>query len=128
MQHPHENHADDCISAWRRTGLGDALNFQERTLFMAACIPSSPDAPHIALALVGAGEPLIRLEKRLHCAAAGLGLALDLDIQKDAAALGIPFAQTPAVLLDGRLVLSGLPRTEEIEAWLRQAFQSGNQP
>ena len=91
---------------------------------MAACIPSLPDAPLIALTMVGAGEPLIRLEKRLHCAAAGLGLALDLAIRKDAEALGIPFAQTPAVLVDGRVVLTGLPRTEEIEAFLRQMFLS----
>jgi hypothetical protein len=85
---------------------------------MAACIPSSPDAPRISLTLVGSGEPLLRLEKRLHCAAAGLGLALDMDIRKDAEALGIPFAQTPAVLVEGRVVLSGLPPTEEIESWL----------
>jgi len=95
---------------------------------MSACIPSPPGTLRIALTLVGTGEPLLRLEKRLSCAAAGLGLALDLDIQKDAAALGIPFDQTPAVLLDGRVVFNGLPRTEEIEAWLCQAFQSGNQP
>jgi len=95
---------------------------------MSACIPSPPDTLRIMLTLVGTGEPLLRLEKRLSCAAAGLGLALDLDIQKDAAALGIPFDQTPAVLLDGQVVFNGLPRTEEIEAWLRQAFQSGNQP
>ena len=56
------------------------------------------------------------MEKRLHCAASGLGLALDLDIRKDAEALGIAFDQTPAVLMEDRVVLNGLPRTEEIEA------------
>ena len=94
---------------------------------MSACITPPPGAPIIALTLVGTGEPLLRLEKRLSCAAAGLGLALDLTISKDAEALGIPFAQTPAVLVEGRVVFSGLPRTEEIEAWLgNHAFQSGN--
>jgi len=45
------------------------------------------------------------------------------------AGFGIPFAQTPAVLVEGRVVCSGLPRSEEIEAWLgNHAFQSGNKP
>ena len=88
---------------------------------MTACRMPPPDAPVIALTLVGAGESLLRLEKRLGCAAAGLGLALALDIRKDPEALGIPLAQTPAVMQAGRVVLSGLPRTEEIEAWLRLA-------
>jgi hypothetical protein len=91
---------------------------------MTACIPPPLGAPVVELTLVGTGEPLLRLEKRLHCAAAGLGLALDLAIRKDAEALGIPFAQTPAVLVDGRVVLTGLPRTEEIEVFLRQMFRS----
>ncbi len=69
---------------------------------------------------MGSGEPLLRLEKSLPCTATGLGLALDLDIRKDAQALGIPFAQTQAVLADGRVMLTGPPRTEEIEAGLRQ--------
>ena len=88
---------------------------------MAACGIAPADAPVIALTLIGTGESLLRLEKRLSCAAAGLGLALDLGIRKDAEALGIPFSKTPAVLLDGQVVLNGLPRTEEIEAWLRQS-------
>ena len=91
---------------------------------MTACIPPPLGAPVVELTLVGTGEPLLRLEKRLHCAAAGLGLALDLAIRKDAEALGIPFAQTPAVLVDGKMALSGLPRTEEIEVFLRQMFRS----
>ncbi len=93
---------------------------------MTTCGVLPADALVIALILVGTGEPLLRLEKRLHCAAAGLGLALDLEICKDAEALGIPFAQTPAVLVDGRVALTGLPRTEEIEVWLRQTFQTRN--
>jgi hypothetical protein len=91
---------------------------------MTACIPPPLGAPVVELTQVGTGEPLLRLEKRLHCAAAGLGLALDLAIRKDAEALGIPFAQTPAVLVDGRVVLTGLPRTEEIELWLRQVCRT----
>jgi len=93
-----------------------------------ACIAPPPGAPVVALTLVGTGEPLLRLEKRLACAAAGLGLALDLTVLKDAEALGIPFAQTPAVLVERRVVLSGLPQTEEIEAWLRQSHRLEAQP
>ena len=87
---------------------------------MTACATPPRNAPIIRLTLVGSGESALRLEKRLRCAAAGLGLALELDMRKDAAALGIPFTQTPAVLLEGRVTLSGLPRTEEIEDWLRR--------
>lgn len=95
---------------------------------MTICGVADANAPVVTLTLAGTGEPLLRLEKRLHCAAAGLGMALDLTIRKDAEALGIPFAQTPAVLLDGHVALTGLPRTEEIAAWLRQSFLSGNTP
>ena len=95
---------------------------------MSACLTPPPGAPVLALTLVGSGEPLLRLEKRLCCAAAGLGWALAIEIRKDAEALGIPYAQTPAVWLDGEAVLSGLPRTEEIEAWLRNTFPLGDGP
>lgn len=73
----------------------------------------------IHLTIVGSGEPLLRMQKRLSCAAAGLHQVLDLEIRKDHAALGITYAQTPAVLIDGQVALSGLPRTEEIEDWLK---------
>lgn len=95
---------------------------------MSACAAPPPDAPIDApidapvlrLTLVGSGERLLRLEKRLRCAAGGLGFALDLDIRKDGDSLGIPHADTPALLQDGRIVFSGLPRTEAIEDWLRR--------
>ena len=95
---------------------------------MAACLTPPPAAPRHALTLVGAGEPLLRLEKRLHCAASAVGVRLALAVRKDAEALGIPYAQTPAVLLEGVIVLTGLPRTEEIEAWLRQTVHHRDLP
>ena len=91
---------------------------------MTPCHLPPPDAPRLALTLVGSGEPLLRLEKRLSCAAAGLGLALDVEIRKDAEAMGIPFEQTPAVLVDGQVAFSDLPRTEEIEDWLREKMNT----
>ncbi|WP_127475017.1 thioredoxin family protein [Sulfurivermis fontis] len=93
---------------------------------MSACASPSPGAPTLALTLVGSGEPLLRMEKRLHCAAAGAGLRLELEIRKDAEALGIPYAQTPAVLLNGQVMLRGLRRTEEIETWLHTTFTHEN--
>lgn len=95
---------------------------------MMACAVPPPGAPVLKLTLVGAGEPLLRLEKRLYCAAAGLGLALELEIRKDAAALGIPFQQTPTVLWQGRMAFQGLPRTEELETWLRQCAPPPERP
>jgi hypothetical protein len=89
---------------------------------MSACGIAPPGAPVVRLTLVGSGEPLMRLEKRLTCAAGGLGLALDLTVRKDPEALGIAFADTPAILIDGRLAHSGLVRTEALENWLREHF------
>jgi hypothetical protein len=90
---------------------------------MPPCAKLPVDAPVVRLMLVGSGEPWLRMEKRLSCAAAGLGNQLDVEIRKDAETLGIPFAQTPAVLHDGKIIFSGLPRTEEIEAWLNNLIR-----
>lgn len=87
---------------------------------MVACAAPLPDAPLLRLKLAGRGEPLLRMEKRLSCAAAGAGLKLELEIRKDYEALGIAPSDTPAVLCDGQVVFNGVPRTEEIEAWLKQ--------
>lgn len=73
----------------------------------------------IKLTLVGAGEPLLRLQKRLGCAATELGVTLQLDIEKHPEAVGLRYGQTPAVLAQGRCLISGLPRTEEIVTILR---------
>lgn len=81
---------------------------------------SSVPGPALAMTLVGNGESLLRMQKRLSCAAASLHLSLDLDIRRDPEAMGIPYASTPVVLLDGQPVFTGLPRTEEIEDWLKK--------
>jgi len=86
---------------------------------VSSCAAPPANVPVISIKLAGSGEPLLRMEKRMSCAAAGLGIRLDMEIRKDADALGIPYSQTPAVLHDGKVIFSGLPRTEEIEAWLR---------
>jgi hypothetical protein len=73
----------------------------------------------LKVTLVGAGEPLLRLQKRLGCVATELGVTLQLDIEKHPEAVGLRYEQTPALLAQGRCIVSGLPRTEEIVAILR---------
>lgn len=87
---------------------------------MSSCRIPSPDAPRLKLILVGSGEPLLRLEKRLDCAAAGLGLALEFAVRRDHETFGLAYGDTPALVLDGQLVFSGLPCTETLETWLRK--------
>jgi len=86
---------------------------------MSSCAAPPANAPVISITLAGSGDPLLRMEKRLSCAAAGLGIRLDMEIRKDSDVLGIPYLQTPAVLYEGEVIFIGLPRTEKIEAWLR---------
>ena len=87
---------------------------------MSSCANPPDDAPVIRLTLAGIGEPLLRMEKRLSCAAGGAGIRLMLEVRKDIEALDIPDAETPLVLYEGKMIFSGLPRTEEIEARLKQ--------
>jgi len=87
---------------------------------VSSCATPPTNAPVVSITLAGSGEPLLRMEKRMSCAAAGLGIRLDIEICKDAEALGIPYSQTPAVLHDGKVIFGGLHRTEEIEVWLKK--------
>ena len=86
---------------------------------MSSCATPPMNAAVVSLTLVGAGEPLLRMEKRLSCAAASLCIRLEMEIRKDADALSIAYQQTPVVLHDGKVIFNGLPRTEEIEGWLK---------
>jgi hypothetical protein len=76
----------------------------------------------IALTLVGTGEVLLRLEKRVRCAAAALGVRVDISIAVAEQISELLLEGTPAILQGGRVAIRGLPRTEEIEAWLRMAY------
>ncbi len=87
---------------------------------MSSCATPPTDAPVIRLTLAGTGEPLLRMEKRLTCAAGGAGIRLMLEVCKNVEALGIAYADTPAVPHEGTVIFSGLARTEEIEARLKQ--------
>lgn len=62
--------------------------------------PTRMNKDSFELTLVGAGEPLLRLQRRLGCAAAEAGLTLQLDVGKKRpeAVLLLRYEQTPAVL------------------------------
>lgn len=83
-----------------------------------SCTIPTPNGPRLALTLIAGGEPRMRLERRLRCAAGGLGLALDLTVSSDPESFGLRYEQTPVVLHDGQILFSGLPRTEKIQAIL----------
>lgn len=93
---------------------------------MSSCTTPTLNAPIVNLKLIGTGEPLLRMEKRLSCAAGVLGIRLIIDIRKDADAMGISYQQTPAVLYEGKVIFNGLHRTEEIEVWLKNLFYQGD--
>ncbi len=86
----------------------------------------SAEGLHQDLVLAGDGESMLRLEKRMHCAMAGLGLKLPFSVQRDPANFGLGHADTPAVLLGGKVVFAGLPRTETLEDWLREIMVAGS--
>lgn len=85
-------------------------------------VPKAPKTMY--LTMVGSGEPLLRLQKRLACAATELGITLQLGIDKDYAARGLEYSQTPAVMANEKVLMSGLKRTEEIVSILRAVFAS----
>jgi hypothetical protein len=86
---------------------------------MSSCNNPPADAPVIRLTLAGTGEPLLRMEKRVSCAAGGAGVRLVLDIRKDLDVPDISHEETPLLLHEGKVVFSGLSRAEEIEAWMQ---------
>jgi hypothetical protein len=77
------------------------------------------------LTLVGTGEPLLRMQKRLGCAAAELGITLQLGIEKNPEAWSLTHDKTPAVLAQGTLLMTGLMRTEDIVQVLRERLALG---
>lgn len=84
-----------------------------------ACVSGNQTARNLPLMLAGSGETLLRLERRVGCAAGAAGFAPDLTVRKDYETLGLTTADTPALLYEGQVIFRGLPRTEEIEPWLK---------
>jgi len=68
--------------------------------------------------IIADGEVAMRLHKRVSCAARALGIELAIETQRGDGGI-------PRVLIDGQLLLEGLPRTEDIEQrfgdWLAAA-------
>ncbi len=71
------------------------------------------------LTVMGTGESLLRMQKRLGCAATELGMTLQIGIDKSPEVWGLTYRQTPAVMAQGKCLLTGLKRTEEIVTILR---------
>lgn len=71
------------------------------------------------LTVIGTGESLLRIQKRLSCAAAELGITLQIGIDKSPEVWGLTYVQTPAVMAQGKCLLTGLKRTEDIVTILR---------
>ncbi|MBU1214826.1 MAG: thioredoxin family protein [Gammaproteobacteria bacterium] len=84
-----------------------------------ACESGTRAIRKVSLTLAGAGETLLRLERRVGCAAGAAGFAPDLTLRKDYETLGLTISDTPALLHEGQVIFRGLPRTEEIESWLK---------
>lgn len=62
----------------------------------------------VRVAIIADGEDELRLHKRISCAARALGIELAIETRRGDSG-------TPRILIDGRLLLEGLPRTEDIE-------------
>jgi hypothetical protein len=84
------------------------------------------DLPLLRLTLVGQGEPLIRMGKRLGCAASGAGVRLNLDIVKDNESLGIDYADTPCVMHEGKILTRGVIRAETLDIIMRELVNAEN--
>jgi hypothetical protein len=74
----------------------------------------------ISLMLMGYGEALLRMEKRLGCAARRAAVQLHLVVDKNYQPRDISLAHLPVVTYQGQRVFEGLPSTETIQAWLEK--------
>lgn len=74
--------------------------------------------PPVELTVIGYGEAVMRMQKRVRCAAHALQMPLTLHTSVALDAYGLRYEDTPALAHQGAVVIQGLPRTEMIEAWL----------
>jgi glutamine amidotransferase len=110
--------------AWRALAEGEVLAISLGTV-LKSVMPTSEPAHSLVLTVVGHGEAVQRMQKRVQCAAHAQGRALTLDTSNSLDAYGLRYEDTPALVHRGAVVWKGLPRTEEIEAWLMGFMPDG---
>lgn len=84
--------------------------------------------PVLQLTVIGAGESLLRMEKRLRCAATALGLTLQLEIDKHSENYVLAYSETPAVRVGTRWLARGLLGTEALTERLRAHLALQGEP
>ncbi len=84
-------------------------------------LPPGEKAPRLRVQVIGRGQEVLRLKKRLVCAAGALGVLLDIEYLPDdirAAELGA--RRGPLVMAAGRVIADGPEPVEQIQARLAQ--------
>jgi len=77
--------------------------------------------PTLSLALSGYGEDLVRMEKRLGCAARGASVNVQWVVHKIDPSSSAVCPQGPFISFKGQPVFTGLVTTEVLQAWLKEA-------
>jgi glutamine amidotransferase len=148
-----ERRCQDPKETLNASGMSTALSFQDSVLVASVALTNGPwraftegelvaislgkvltsvvtaavPTQVIELTLVGSGEPMIRMEKRLRCAAFALGVSLKLDHAIALDELGLRHDEIPALIHHGKVAMKGLARTEDIEVWLKN-IKNESQP
>jgi len=110
--------------AWRAFAEGEVVAISMGTVLKSSMPESVPTHP-LVLTVVGYGEAVQRMQKRVQCAAQALGKLVTLDTSTSLDEYGLRYEDTPALVHQGAVVLNGLSRTEEIEAWLMGFMSDG---
>jgi len=102
---------------WRAFSEGELVAVSMGKVLKSSMQQPVPTPP-LELTVVGYGEAVQRMQKRVQCAAFALGRELTLGISNSVDAYGLRYEETPVLIHQGSVVLNGLLPTEEIEAWL----------
>ncbi len=81
-------------------------------------------APKLRLQIIGQGEDVLRLKKRLNCATSAMGMKLSIELLPDdirAAELGA--RRGPLVVMNGAIIADGLEPVESIQASMEWQLQ-----
>ena len=77
---------------------------------------AASDAPPLKVRILGRGERVTRLKKRLRCAAGALGISLEIEqVADDVQAAELGARHGPLVLLEDRILADGPEPVEVIQ-------------